>query len=76
MTSMTVHPTLNRDREEIRVPSPYGHELLDYLAQRGLRGHLRTDRAGDVIALDGEPDMGRVKWLLNEWESRLTAAAV
>jgi hypothetical protein len=50
------------------VPSPYGVELLEYLNRQRLRGTLRTDRAGDVIALDGEPDMGRVRLILDTWE--------
>lgn len=63
-----VHAVLNRDREEVRVPSPHGAELLEYLNRQRLRGTLRTDRAGDVIALDGEPDMGRVRLILDTWE--------
>jgi hypothetical protein len=63
-----VHAVLNRDREEDRVPSPHGTELLAYLNEQRLRGTLRTDRAGDVIALDGEPDMGRVRFILDKWE--------
>ena len=62
------HPVLNRDREEIRVPSPEGAELLAFLQHRRLRGRLRTDRAGDVIVLEGEPDMGRVCAILHDWE--------
>ena len=56
----TCHPILNRDREEIRVPSPFGGRLLDHLARKGLRGAMRTDAAGDVVTLLGEPDMSRV----------------
>ena len=67
-TPQTVHAVLNRDREEVRVPSPLGAELLAYLNGQRLRGTLRTDRAGDVIALDGEPDMGRVRYILDAWE--------
>lgn len=63
-----VHPVLNRDREEVRVPAPYGEPLLAYLSGRGLRGSIRSDRGGDVIELAGEPDMGRVRMYLNEWE--------
>jgi hypothetical protein len=70
MMSMHAHPVLNRDREEIRVPSPIGGQLLDYLSRRGLRGNLRTDRAGDVITLVGEPEMGRVASILTDWEKR------
>lgn len=64
------HPVLNRDREEIRVPSPLGETLLSYLTSRGLHGKVRTDRAGDLITLDGEPDMGRVSLILADWERR------
>ena len=53
-------PVVNRDREEIRVPSPFGGRLLDHLSRKGLRGAVRTDTAGDVVTLIGEPDMGRV----------------
>lgn len=70
MMSMHAHPVLNRDREEIRVPSPIGGQLLDYLTRRGLRGSLRTDRAGDVITLAGEPEMGRVASVLSDWEKK------
>ena len=63
-----VHAVLNRDREEVRVPSPFGEELLAYLNRQRLRGTLHTDRAGDVIDLDGEPDMGRVRLILDTWE--------
>lgn len=56
----TTHPVLNRDREEIRVPSPFGGRLLDHITRKGLRGAVRTDSAGDVITLLGEPDMSRV----------------
>jgi hypothetical protein len=62
------HPVLNRDREEIRVPSPLGETLLQFLSRRGLRGQLRTDRAGDVITLQDEPEMGRVALCLSDWE--------
>ncbi|MDB5313731.1 MAG: hypothetical protein JWO38_7933 [Gemmataceae bacterium] len=68
MTSVTMHPVVNRDREEIRIPSPLGPRLLDYLTRRGVRGRVRTDRAGDVIALEGEPEMCRVVALLADWE--------
>jgi hypothetical protein len=51
---------VNRDREEIRVPSPFGGRLLDHLSRKGLRGAIRTDAAGDVVTLLGEPDMSRV----------------
>jgi len=68
MTTLHPHPVLNRDREEIRVSHPLGDDLLAYLAGRGLRGRVRTDAAGDVIALDGEPDMDRVKMRLADWE--------
>jgi hypothetical protein len=63
-----VHPVLNRDRDEVRVPTPFGEPLLSYLTRRGLRGSVRSDRVGDVIVLDGEPDMGRVRMYLDEWE--------
>jgi hypothetical protein len=65
--TVPVQPVLNRDREEIRVPSPHGGTLLDYLARRGLRGNVRTDAAGDLITLAGEPDMGRVVGVLRDW---------
>lgn len=67
-THFHAHAVLNRDRDEVRVPSPLGEPLLAFLARRGLRGNLRTDRAGDVITLDGEPDMGRVRSVLDDWE--------
>jgi hypothetical protein len=70
MMSMATHPVLNRDREEIRVPSPLGETLLQFLAHRGLRGHLRSDRVGDVITLQGEPEMGRVAMVLSDWEKQ------
>jgi hypothetical protein len=70
VTSQSVHAVLNRDRDEVRVPSPYGQPLLAYLNRRGFRGNVRTDRVGDVITLDGEPDTGRVRAILNEWEER------
>lgn len=70
MMSMTTHPVLNRDREEIRVPSPLGDTLLQYLSRRGLHGNLRTDGAGDVITLQGEPEMGRVAYYLADWEKQ------
>jgi hypothetical protein len=70
MTSAITHPVLNRDREEIRVPTPLGAPLLEYLQCRGLRGSVRTDRAGDLITLDGEPDMCRVVSVLADWERR------
>lgn len=73
MMSASTHPVLNRDREEIRVPTPLGERLLDYLAHRGLRGNLRTDRAGDVITLQGEPEMGRVAAVLADWEKKQSA---
>ena len=38
-------PVVNRDREEIRVPSPFGGRLLDHLSRKGLRGAVRTDTA-------------------------------
>jgi hypothetical protein len=63
------HPVLNRDREEIRISSPHGGPLLGHLARRGLRGSVRTDRAGDVITLDGEPEMARVVGALADWEA-------
>ncbi|HJZ55360.1 MAG TPA: hypothetical protein VKE74_10400 [Gemmataceae bacterium] len=65
---MNPHAVLNRDREEIRVPSPHGQPLLAYLARRGVRGSIRTDRAGDLITLDGEPDPARVRVMLDDWE--------
>ena len=65
----TAHPVLNRDREEIRVPSPHGGPLLGHLARRGLRGRVRTDGGGDVITLDGEPEMARVVRALADWEA-------
>ncbi|HEY2910083.1 MAG TPA: hypothetical protein VGI99_07540 [Gemmataceae bacterium] len=74
MMSMLTHPVLNRDREEIRVPSPMGDTLLQYLNRRGLRGELRTDRAGDVITLQGEPEMGRVVSYLADWEKQSNPA--
>ena len=70
MMSIAVHPIVNRDREEIRVPSPIGPQLLDYLKNRGLRGNVRSDRAGDVIALEGEPEMCRVVAVLADWEKQ------
>ena len=70
----TVHPVLNRDRDEVRVPTPHGQPLLAYLGRKGYRGVLRTDPAGDVIVLDGEPDMGRVRMYLNDWEQAATSA--
>lgn len=69
MMSVT-HPVLNRDREEIRVPSPLGETLLQFLSRKGLRGQLRTDRVGDVITLQGEPEMGRVASYLQDWEKQ------
>jgi hypothetical protein len=72
--SASVHPVLNRDRDEVRVPSPFGVQLLTYLNRKGLRGNLRTDTAGDVIVLDGEPDMGRVRMYLDDWERASTSA--
>ena len=70
MMSVLTHPVLNRDREEIRVPSPLGETLLQYLSRRGLRGNIRTDMAGDVITLQGEPEMGRVAMYLSDWEKQ------
>jgi hypothetical protein len=67
-TQIPAHAVLNRDRDEVRVPSPLGQPLLAYLSRRGLRGRLQTDRAGDLITLDGEPDMGRVRAILDDWE--------
>ena len=64
----TVHPILNRDRDEVRVPTPFGEPLMAYLSRRSLRGAIHSDRAGDVIVLDGEHDMGRVRMCLDEWE--------
>jgi hypothetical protein len=69
MMSVT-HPVLNRDREEIRVPSPLGETLLQFLSRRGLRGNLRSDQAGDVITLQGEPEMGRVAMAISDWEQK------
>ena len=34
MMSVFTHPVLNRDREEIRVPSPLGETLLQFLKDR------------------------------------------
>ena len=68
----TVHPILNRDRDEVRVPSPHGVPLLTYLNRKGLRGSMHSDVAGDVIVLDGEPDMGRVRMYLDDWERACT----
>ena len=68
VTTHGVHAVLNRDRDEVRVPSPYGPPLLSYLNRRGYRGNVRTDRVGDVITLDGEPDTNRVRAVLDEWE--------
>lgn len=70
MMSLHPHPVLNRDREEVRIPTPMGQELLEFLGRRGLRGSLKTDRFGDVITLVGEPDMGRVAMVLADWEKR------
>jgi hypothetical protein len=67
-TSQPVHAVLNWEREEVRVPAPLGETLLTYLVRHGLHGHIHTDTAGDVITLDGEPDMGRVRRTLDEWE--------
>ena len=47
--SATVHPILNRDRDEVRVPSPHGVTLLTYLSRKGLHGSLHSDTAGDVV---------------------------
>ncbi len=69
-----VHTVLNRDSDEVRVPSPFGVPLLTYLNRKGLRGTLSSDRAGDVIVLDGEPDMGRVRMYLDDWERAATTA--
>jgi hypothetical protein len=74
MNMTSVHPILNRDRDEVRVPSPHGEPLLAYLGRKGLRGSLRTDIVGDVIVLDGEPDMGRVRMYLDDWERASTSA--
>jgi hypothetical protein len=68
------HPVLNRDRDEIRVPTPQGGELLAFLHRRGLCGGLKSDRAGDLITLENEPDMGRVAAVLAEWEKQPTFA--
>lgn len=70
MMSTVTHPVLNRDREEIRVPSPLGEALLQFLGRRGLRGQLRSDQVGDVITLQGEPEMGRVAMVLSDWEKQ------
>jgi hypothetical protein len=70
----TIRPVVNRDREEIRVPSPFGGPLLSHLSRRGLRGSIRTDRAGDVVTLLGEPDMGRVIAVVNEFKIDLEPA--
>lgn len=70
-----VNAVLNRDRDEVRVPTPHGAPLLAYLTQRGLRGSVRTDRAGDLIVLAGEPDMGRVASILADWKRRAAQAA-
>ena len=72
--TVPIHPILNRDRDEVRVPSPYGPRLLAYLGRKGLRGCIHTDTAGDVIVLDGEPDMGRVRMYLDDWERASTSA--
>ncbi len=74
MMSVITHPVLNRDREEIRVPSPLGDPLLQYLNRRGLRGNLRTDPVGDVITLQGEPEMGRVVMAIADWEKQSNPA--
>ena len=74
MMSSPTHPVLNRDREEIRVPSPLGETLLQFLSRRGLRGNLRSDTMGDVITLQGEPEMGRVKMVLTDWETKQSPA--
>ena len=74
MTTSPVHPVLNRDREEIRVPNPFGRDLLAYLTRRGLRADVRTDSAGDLITLVGEPDMSRVKSALTDWEANTNPA--
>jgi len=73
MMSSATHPVLNRDREEIRVPSPLGETLLQFLSRRGLRGDLRSDRGGDVITLQGEPEMGRVAMAISDWEKTNSA---
>lgn len=70
----TIRPVVNRDREEIRVPSPFGGPLLNHLSRRGLRGSIRTDRAGDVVTLQGEPDMGRVIAAVNDFKLDLADA--
>jgi hypothetical protein len=70
MLASAVHPVLNRDREEIRVDTPHGPELLAFLARYKLRGEVRTDSAGDVITLLGEPDMGRVARLITDWTDK------
>lgn len=75
MTAAFASPVLNRDRDEIRVPSPNGGALLEYLTRRGLKGSVRTDRAGDLITLAGEPDMGRVAAILADWKKLAAAAA-
>lgn len=67
------HPVLNRDREEIRVPSPHGERLLSFLMRRNLRGTIRSDRMGDVITLQGEPEMGRVASVLADWDAHVRA---
>jgi hypothetical protein len=72
--SAAVHPVLNRDRDEVRVPTPFGVQLLTYLNRKGLRGNLHSDPVGDVIVLDGEPDMGRVRMYLDDWERAATSA--
>ncbi len=76
MTSVHPHPALNRDREEVRIPAPFGAELLDFLTHRGLRGTVKSDPFGDVITLEGEPDMGRVSMVLGDWEKRIPRPAV
>jgi hypothetical protein len=68
--SLTTHPVLNRDREEIRISSPQGSVLLNYLNRRGFQGRIRTDLAGDVIALEGEPEMCRVVSVIADWEKQ------
>lgn len=60
----------------MRIPTPFGPELLDFLTRRGLRGALKSDRCGDVITLEGEPDMGRVAMVLADWEKRVPQPAV
>jgi len=69
-----IRPVVNRDREEIRVPSPFGEQLLDHLSRRGLRGTVRTDSAGDLITLLGEPDMGRVVAAVADFKPELELA--